>query len=292
MKRLTAVVALTSAVVVGACSPKDAAKDSTKVAQTGAPASDGGSYDPATHTVHVKATEFAFAAPDTIPAGWTTFHLMNEGAMLHHVAIARLDSGKTMADLEAALKTQGPLPKWFVELGGPNAPDPKSQANATLNVQPGNYLLLCFVDLPDKVPHFAKGMVRPITVVAGTSAAAEPTPDVTITLADYSFTATGATKAGHHTVKVVNGGPQSHEVELIRLAPGKTMTDFGAWIAKMDGPPPASAIGGIAGTAPGTASYFDVDLTAGNYAFICFIPDTKDGKPHYEHGMIKEFKIE
>jgi uncharacterized cupredoxin-like copper-binding protein len=292
MKRVAAVVALSSAVVVGACSPKEAARDTTKVAQTGAPSNNGGSYDPATHTVHVKATDFAFGAPDTIPAGWTTFHMMNDGAMFHHVTIVRVDSGKTMADVEAALKTQGPPPKWLVELGGPNAPDPTNASNATLNLQPGLYALLCFVDLPDKIPHFAKGMVRPLTVVAGTSNAAEPTADLTITLADYSFTTAGAVKSGHHTVKVLNSGPQMHEVELMRLAPGKTMKDFGAWIAKMDGPPPGSGIGGIAGTAPGTTGYFDVDLSPGNYAFICFIPDAKDGKPHLEHGMVKEFKVE
>lgn len=293
MQRFTVAVALTSAAVVCACAPKEAAKpDSSKVAQTGAAENSGASYDPATHTAHVKATEFAFVAPDTIPAGWTTFHLMNDGTMLHHVAIVRLDSGKTLADVEAALKTQGPPPKWFVEVGGPNAPDPKAQANATLNMQPGSYVLLCFVDIPGNVPHFAKGMVRPLTVVASTAPSTEPTADVNIALADYSFTTTGAVKPGHHTVKVTNNGPQSHEVELVHLAPGKTLKDFAAWLDKMDGPPPASAIGGVVGMAPGTSNYFDVDLVAGNYAFLCFLPDAKDGKRHLEHGMVKEFKVE
>lgn len=294
MQRLIATIALSSAVVVGACSPKEqAAKpDSAKVAQTGATGSNGASYDPATHTATVKATEFAFAAPDTIQAGWTTFHLVNDGTMLHHMQIVRVDSGKTAADVAAALKSKGPPPKWMVEVGGPNAPDPKSQANATVNLQPGLHVLVCFVDMPDSVPHFAKGMVRPLTVVAAAGASAEPTADVTVTLADYNFTTTGAAKTGHHTIKVVNSGPQPHEVELIRLAPGKTLKEFSAWLAKMDGPPPASAIGGVAGIPPGAANYFDVDLTAGTYAFLCFLPDAKDGKPHLAHGMIKEFKVE
>ena len=33
-------------------------------------------------------------------------------------------------------------------------------------------------------------------------------------------------------------------------------------------------------------------LAAGDYAFICFVPDAKDGKLHVEHGMAKQFRID
>ena len=39
------------------------------------------------------------------------------------------------------------------------------------------------------------------------------------------------------------------------------------------------------------SEYFTADLTPGNYALLCFVPDAKDGKPHLEHGMVKQFKI-
>jgi hypothetical protein len=32
-------------------------------------------------------------------------------------------------------------------------------------------------------------------------------------------------------------------------------------------------------------------LTAGEYGLLCFIPDAKDGKPHFVHGMIKQFVV-
>ena len=165
---------------VCACSPKEAAKpDSAKVAQTGAPAATtGGSYDPATHTATVKATEFAFAAPDTIQAGWTTFHLMNDGTTFHHLAIVRIDSGKTMADVGAAMKSKGPPPKWIVEVGGPNAADPKAQTNGTCEHAAGPLRpALLRRHAGPQVPHIAKGMVRPLTVVASTFASTEPTAD-------------------------------------------------------------------------------------------------------------------
>jgi uncharacterized cupredoxin-like copper-binding protein len=294
MHRRLVPLALLGAVALASCS-KDAAKsDSTAVAQTGATTTPVAGYDPAARVVTITANDFSFVAPDTIPSGWTTFRLLNDGPNLHHVQLARLDSGKTVADLQTAVKAPGgKLPKWLVLAGGPNAPDPKSLSNATMNVAPGNYVLICFVDIPDKVPHFAKGMVRPLTVVAGTVAGVEPTADVVITLSDYSFTVTtGALTAGKHVVKIVNNGPQDHEIELLRFAAGKTMKDLGAWAASLQGPPPAGAIGGVANITKGAAAYFDVELTPGNNVFLCFFPDAKDGKPHMEHGMIKEFTIQ
>lgn len=306
MSRLVATIAIAVATTLCACSSKEAAKpDTTKVAQAGAPnaaPASRGSFDPATHVAVVHAKDFAFEAPDSITAGWTTFHLVNDGPNLHHIQIVRLDSGKTAADFGAAMqasaKNHTAPPNWIVFAGGPNAPSPKAEAEATVNMEPGNYVLICFVDIPDHVPHFTKGMLHPLTVTAAAGpAAAEPTADATVTLADYSFTTTGALTAGKHTFKIVNKGPQPHEIEVIRLAPGKTMKDVnefinkGAYAGKAEGPPPLDAVGGISSVMPGMTEYFTADITPGNYVFLCFVPDAKDGKPHLEHGMTKEFTV-
>jgi hypothetical protein len=292
-RSVRALAALAGAALCG-CSAKDSAKvDSSKVAQAGAPAApvSRGTFDPATHTAVVHAKDFAFESPDSITAGWTTFHLVNDGQALHHVQIVRLDSGKTAADLQAALRNPGPPPSWARFIGGPNAPDPNSQVDGMIDLAPGNYVLLCMVDMPGGVPHFAKGMVRPLTVTAGGGPTIEPVADATISLVDYAFTIDGKLNAGAHVIKVVNNGPQAHEVEMVKLAPGKTAKDMLAWIAKPDGPPPGNAIGGIAGAVPGSPNYFKADLTPGKYALLCFLPDSKDGKPHFAHGMIRELEV-
>jgi uncharacterized cupredoxin-like copper-binding protein len=277
------------------CSAKDAAKtDTATPAAAAAPTTprSNASFDPATHVAVIHAKDFSFDAPDSVTAGWTTFHLVNDGPGLHHAQIVRLDSGKTVADLQTALKNPGPLPHWVVEVGGPNAPDPSGTTDATINLEAGQYAILCFVDLPDKVPHFMKGMVHGLKVTAaGGAPAPEPTSSVTVTLSDYAFNVQGSLNAGKHTIKIVNKGPQVHEIELVRLTPGKTLKDFMAFMAKMDGPPPGNALGGVAGFGAGGTTYLTADLTPGNYALICFVPDMKDGKPHFEHGMTKEFKV-
>ena len=294
MYRPLGLVAVLCAAALCACSQKEAAKkDTTPVAQAGgaAPASQA-SFDPTTRVAVVHTKDFSFDAPDSITAGWTTFHLVNDGPSLHHVQLVRLDSGKTAQDLATAMKNPGPPPSWALFVGGPNAPDPGGQVDATLNLSAGNYVMLCLVDVPGGVPHFTKGMVRPIKVTAATgSTGTEPTSDVTVSLADYKFSVQGTLNAGKHTVKVVNNGPQPHEIEVVRLAPGKTIDDLNAWMKNPQGPPPANALGGVDAILPTMTAYFTADFTPGNYALLCFIPDAKDGKPHLEHGMIKQFKI-
>lgn len=241
--------------------------------------------------VRVSGEDFKFDAPDVIPAGLTEFRFLNKGPSLHHMAILRLSGGKTVDDLRAALDHPGPLPAWVKEVGGPNAPSPGIESNATMMLEPGNYALICFIDLGGP-PHFMKGMLKGLTVEpAKTAVAATPKADITATLADYNFKLSSPIRAGTRTIRVYNAGPQAHEIELVRLDPGVSAGDFMKWFDKMQGPPPGKALGGIAGLAVGMSEYFTADFTPGNYALICFLSDTKDGKPHFAHGMIKQITV-
>ena len=243
------------------------------------------------NVVTVVANDYKFDAPAEIPAGLTKFVLKGAGQQIHHATIARLDDGKTVADLQAAFKAPGPPPSWVTFVGGPNVPDPGAEANATVDLAPGNYALICFVDTPDKVPHFAKGMVHGFTVTGTSTNAMAPTADVNLVLNDYVFNFDKPLTAGRHTIKVTNPAAQDHEIQLIQLHSGKTLSDMQQWIAKMSGPAPGRAVGGIASMKPGTTNYFDVDLTPGEYVAICVVPDKRDGKPHFEHGMVTQFKV-
>jgi len=107
----------------------------------------------------------------------------------------------------------------------------------------------------------------------------------------YAFTLSKPLVAGKQLIKVENGAAQPHEVVLVQLAPGKTIEDVGKWVFDMKGPPPGKPIGGIPAFVKGKDSFFEADLTPGEYGMICFVPDAKDGKPHVQHGMTTQFKI-
>lgn len=244
-------------------------------------------------SVTVHATDFAFKAPDQVPAGLTTFHLINDGPGIHHLAIVRLEDGKTVQELGFALRKPTQLPSWAVMIGGPDAVAAETDANATVNLVPGNYALVCFVDVPGGVPHFARGMLRGMTVTASSDppVVAPPTPDVSVTLSNYAFTLSAPLKAGHRIIEVHALPGQPHEMELIRLAPGKTAEQMEHWIRDMQGPPPGQLVGGIAPIVAGASAYFSVDLTPGTYVLGCFLPDATDGQSHATHGMIKTIKV-
>lgn len=245
-------------------------------------------------SVNVTATDFAFEAPATAPAGTTTIRLANKGKELHQAQLIKLEDGKTMADLAKALKNPGPPPPWVKFVGGPNGIAPGQNAEATSVLAPGQYVYICLIPSPDGVMHAAKGMMRPfeVTESATASAPAEPKADVTIKLVDYDFQPSQPLKPGRHTIRVENAGPQPHELVILRLAPGKKVEDFAHWAETgLKGPPPAEPLGGVGLLDKGGHGHFSADLTPGEYGFICFVPDGKDGKPHLVHGMMKNFKV-
>lgn len=244
--------------------------------------------------ITVTATDFALDLPATVPAGAVTMKLVNQGKELHQAQVIRLDDGKTIDDFMAAMKEHGPPPSWVRFLGGPNAVVPEQETAATSVLTPGNHLVLCFIPSPDGISHLAKGMIRPFEVTeSGASAAELPEAGDTIKLTDYDFEPTHPLRAGRRTILVENEGPQPHELVLVKLAPGKTVQDFAVWAeGGLQGPPPAMPLGGVVFLDQGGRGQFTADLTPGEYGFICFVPDAKDGKPHLAHGMMKQIKVE
>jgi uncharacterized cupredoxin-like copper-binding protein len=248
---------------------------------------------PAPQVVTITTSDFTFEAPREVPAGLTTFKLVNQGKELHHLQLVRLGEGKTVDDFMAALKAGGPPPAWATMAGGPNPPDPAGRSTATLPLEAGNYVMVCFIPSPDGVPHVAKGMYRPLTVTpADNPGAAEPSADAVMTLVDYGFELDRPLTAGRHTIRIENAGPQPHEVAIVKMEGGKKPIDFAHWGEKQSGPAPGSLQGGVSAIMPGTHAFIEVDLQPGEYGLICFIPDTKDGKAHFEHGMIRTIRVE
>lgn len=238
----------------------------------------------------VTARDYAFEAPDSVAAGMTTIHLVNQGPEFHHVQLLRLDGGHTVAEYLEALRTGAP-PAWATDLGGPNTPMPGGTSDVTVNLEPGNYAIVCHIPSPDGVPHIAKGMMHEFAVTGTAPATVAFEPDVEVTLSDYDFTMSRPLAAGTQRIRVRNAAAQPHEILLIQLAEGKTGADFLQWFATQQGAPPAVPVGGTTAISTGGTNDLTVELAAGDYLLICFIPDAKDGKPHFVHGMVKTITI-
>ncbi len=246
-------------------------------------------------TVH--ATDFTFAAPASISAGTTTFRLVNDGQSLHQISIVQLTQEKTLANYAAAIKAHQPTP-WAVGAGGPSAAKPGQTVEATVTLDAGNYVLVCWAPAPTgHSPH-----MTPLTVTAPGAASAgaeaasvrepESKPDVRLELFDYAFRFSKPLTAGRHTIYVRNSGTLEHEAVFVKLAPGKTIQDVAAWLeGGMRGPLPADLAPGMSGLGPGRTGTFTTDLTPGRYGVVCAISDVKDGRLHTAHGMMQEFTV-
>jgi hypothetical protein len=244
--------------------------------------------------VTVTAHDFAFDVPTSIPAGLTTFRLLNKGKQEHHFTVMRLDNGKTVAEgLNALLKAgHGPRPAWLHPIGGPNAVGPGGESNATLVVEPGNYIAFCEVPGPDPMPHFAKGMVKGFTVTGPSQPAPLPTADMAITLTDFDFVFSKPLTKGRHVIAVTNTGAQPHMLVMNRNPPGKGNREFLEWSNNPNGKlAPGNPAGGVTEIAPGATVLMERNFQPGRYGLFCFTPDAKTGKPHFMLGMQKEIVV-
>lgn len=249
---------------------------------------------PKAHVVNIVARDFALELPASIPAGLTIFQLTNRGTQGHHVTIVRLDSGRTAAEALREIMRVGraPRPEWMHPVGGPQHAAPGTGSNATVMLEPGNYLAFCEIPGPDTTAHYMRGMAKAFTVTGPARPGRSAQGDDTLSLSDYAFTWAHPLTSGIHTVAVINRGKQPHMVAIVRLPPGVTVADFIAWAKNPQGrPAPATPTGGVTEIPVGATAVFAERFAPGNYGMICFLPDHVDGRPHMAHGMRSVFAI-
>jgi hypothetical protein len=246
--------------------------------------------------VEVAAGEFFFQAPDSIPAGLTTFRLRQIGLVhqrviaggaaldslaahpddqtrgLHMLWLVRLDSGKTAGDLYRAAQARERTTGWARSLGGPGFALPPGTSNATLVLEPGNYVIICYVGSARedrKRFHFLNGMFRALTVLPNPApVAAMPALDVVIRVSE-----TGALQysapivAGRRVLRIENAGARSYEFSVRRVAPGRTTAEALAWRGTDSPrtPPPFEVLGGLSDVPSGGSLITTMDFEPGDY---------------------------
>lgn len=264
-------------------------------------------------SITMSATEFAFDLPAEIPSGWVRASLENKGAEAHHAQFLKLGDGVTADDFVNTLLTEGESALATVlAYGGPGVANPGSTTEAVVWLDPGNYVTVCFISGPDNVPHFAKGMSKGFTVVAGDGTSQPPVEDAAVELVDFGFASLPSElPAGKLTIKATNTGAEMHELVVISPAEGFTAEDIigmltmppaspeadagsehdhGTPAPEESGPPPFSFHGGLQGIMPGMSGYAIVDLTPGEYIAFCGIPSPANGgAPHFMLGMYAIF---
>ena len=246
--------------------------------------------------VTYTAVEYSFAGPESLPAGWTRLTLDNQGELSHDLMPVRIEEGKTIDDVMAALEAEGP-PEWATLYGQVTA-EPGQNASYLVDLAPGNYVILSFGSSEDGPPDAAQGMIDTLTVTEAENQTTEadlPQADVAIDLADYHFVINGDIETGEQLLHVRNTGAEMHEIIVFRLKEGTSFADFQAMLAsdeEPEGEPPFVDVGGTL-LSPGVSTYLTLDFAEpGNYVLVCFMPSPEhEGTPHYELGMVQEITV-
>jgi hypothetical protein len=218
-----------------------------------------------TNAVELRGDEYAFVMSEMIEGGWTTLEFTNTGREWHEFALAKLGSGKTIADVRRYLadpkSQQQPPPAWVRIRAGIPTLDAGEEAALTQRLEPGRYVLLCFLDAPDGKTHIEHGMVREF-VVEGDAEADVPEADATLELGTWQ--AAPQLEAGERTIELRNDRDRPGSVFLTWFKPGMTEKDLERWEkGGMRGPAPARFLGGAIDVPPHASVYYRVKLEEG-----------------------------
>jgi hypothetical protein len=243
--------------------------------------------------LRVEATDYAFTASTPSPAsGTVTVRLVNRGHETHHLELSPAPESMTLRRYYELATADEPSPLVH-DIGGPNLTRPADSSEVTLTLAPGRYILTCWVTGTDGKPHIMRGMMKEIRVAEAPQAARPPSAVVTIRASDYAFDIRGTLRPGANVVAFENTGPQEHDLEVVRLAPGQTAEMVRRWAASGGiGSPTDAVVGGSSGIDKGLRVWMTLHLTPGRYALFCFVPDAKDGKMHLLHGMLREISVQ
>jgi hypothetical protein len=259
---------------------------------------------------------------EEIPSGWTTFRLINASMNIHFLVLELLPGSRTVEDsvrevipvfqqamdlimegnVEDGLARLGNLPEWFGDvrfMGGPGLVSPGRSSEATVYLEPGNYVMECYIKTEDGIFHSTMGMIRGLTVTTERSES-EPTgnADLEMTLTNNGFGLSGDVGSGRKTIAVhfaeENPPLLGNDVHLVRL---NENTDIGMVATWMDWSQPGGLVSDPGSAVPfqflggthempnGSTAYFTVDLTPGRYAWIS---ERSTDDPLYEEFAVAE----
>lgn len=254
-----------------------------------------GETKPGPHIVDVTATEYYFDAPDTIEAGWTTFNMVNEGTEEHFMLINPISDSTSLKDVrqtvawvqglhddhESAIIDKGTLYQVLGEkfpptenvqyAGGVGLLSPGHEASATTFLEPGRYILECYVRNEQGVQHNHLGMIRELVVKETDKVTNPPEADYTIAITNNGISHSASLESGIRTFKVYfNEHPEGYvgnDVHVYR-SKARSYIELKKWMDVFEkdgmvGPAPVTFIGGTQEVTARGVAYFTVDLEPG-----------------------------
>lgn len=264
-----------------------------------------------------------FQVQDTIKSGWQTFRYTNKSNEPHFLLLEKYPEGKNIedgkkevvpvfqegmnlinkGDMDAAMKEFGKLPEWFgsiVMMGGTGLISAGETAETILHMEPGYYVMECYVKMPNGVFHSAMGMLEDLVV---TTDSVSYTPPSANTIPVYISSTNGIvvndTIGPGQQVFEVNFVDQvvhehfiGHDVNLVHLNDPASLDSLQPWMNWSDpkglispSPEGVTFLGGVNEMPAGYVGYFSANLVPGEYALISEVPSPAEKKMVYRFSV-------
>jgi hypothetical protein len=208
--------------------------------------------------IRIEAHEFKFNMPDTISAGYNVFRLINHGNLIHEGLIFRFTNDSfTIKSYIDSVAAGIDFPSFSLDLGGPGMTTPYDSNEVIINLTPGKYGIVCWVD-----NHLMLGMNKDFFVTETSSESSKkPKEDLVLELSDTAFTFSKLPLKGNNLIKVINVGAENHEVDFIKLFKGVTSKEYIQWKITRDGDPKGLPVGGSLDINPGYEIWLPITFT-------------------------------
>ncbi len=258
--------------------------------------------------IEIVTEAMDFQMPDTITSGWNTWHYSNQSTQTHFILIDDYPDGITIDSVkqkvlpvfgdaiklinegqtEEGFAEFAKLPQWDTKWpGGVGLISPGLEAQTTLYLDPGYYLVECYLKMNTGMWHTNMGMIKELVVVEEKSEMEEPEADVAITISSESglvfeppVDAGLYTFSVHFLDQITHENFVGHDVNLVKFYTDANEEVLEAWMDWRDPegliePSPEGFIflGGVNDMPAGGTGYFTADLEPGKYALISEVPD-------------------
>ncbi len=251
-----------------------------------------------------------FKTLDTILSGWNTFNYINKSDETHFFLMDKYPEGKTIEDTEKEIAPPfqngmdlinegkpeegfaefNKLPAWFSEIvfvGGSGLVSPKNSSLTTINLEPGYYIMECYVKMANGKFHSTMGMTKQIIVTDDDSGNSPPEAAVNITISstegivyDKPIIKGLQTFSVHFKDQIAHENFVGHDVNLVKTGKNMELEGLEKWMNWADpkglispAPDGFTFLGGVNEMPAGSTGYFTVTLEPGNYVMISEVPN-------------------
>jgi hypothetical protein len=196
----------------------------------------------------------------------------------------------------------GKLPEWFGQIvftGGSGMVSPNHTSITTVKLEPGLYIIECYVKMASGKFHTSMGMAKELIVRDKDSGNSPPKADIAITISSTEgINYEGTIAQGDQTFSVyyqdqiVHENFVGHDVNLVKLDSNADLDALEGWMnwatptgLMTPAPEGVTFLGGTNDAPTGSTQYFKVNLEPGNYGFISEIPNA------LSKNMLKTFSV-